>query len=371
MMAMSQSFLTAADYAQKASDDSVKRLNEIMGQQHILYADLAEAEGDYATAAQRRYWIETAGMSQAEQAAYDYIAAIRQQVSAAQQLKQLSDTRWSLENDLLSAQGNTSEVARRQRERDLAELTKGLDAEQAAKIAAAYDYNVALRAQIEAQRAASEAAQRTAQEQQAAADKIRSSWQSIGDSVVSEINRIRGLVIGDSSMGLDYYQAQFAIATGQARAGDQEAAQRLPELSQAMLRIAEASATSLTELQRYRNQTAGSMEETLRLLSKQFGFSVDLPKFDVGTNYVPQTMAAIVHQGEAIVPKAFNPWAGGGGSPMGMGEVVAELRALRTENAGLREDNRAQAGEIARLNLRMTRVLERWDIEGQPETRRG
>lgn len=48
---------------------------------------------------------------------------------------------------------------------------------------------------------------------------------------------------------------------------------------------------------------------------------------------------------------------GGGNS-----EVVAELRALR-------EENRQQAGEIARLNLRMARVLEKFDGDGMPATR--
>ena len=86
-----------------------------------------------------------------------------------------------------------------------------------------------------------------------------------------------------------------------------------------------------------------------------------IPRFDVGTNYVPRDMLAQIHEGEAIVPKAYNPAAnpgmGGGNS-----EVVSELRALR-------EENRQQAGEIARLNLRMARVLEKFDGDGMPATR--
>lgn len=37
-----------------------------------------------------------------------------------------------------------------------------------------------------------------------------------------------------------------------------------------------------------------------------------LPQFAVGTNYVPKDMVAQIHEGEAIVPKAYNPAAGGG-----------------------------------------------------------
>ena len=37
-----------------------------------------------------------------------------------------------------------------------------------------------------------------------------------------------------------------------------------------------------------------------------------LPSFDVGTNFVPNDMIAQIHEGEAIVPKEFNPAAFGG-----------------------------------------------------------
>lgn len=50
-----------------------------------------------------------------------------------------------------------------------------------------------------------------------------------------------------------------------------------------------------------------------------------IPAFAVGTNYVPHDMTARIHEGEAIVPKAYNPWAGGGA---GMGGNTARLEAL-------------------------------------------
>jgi hypothetical protein len=40
--------------------------------------------------------------------------------------------------------------------------------------------------------------------------------------------------------------------------------------------------------------------------------ALHIPSFDVGTNSVPQDMLAMVHQGEAIVPKAYNDGGGGG-----------------------------------------------------------
>ncbi|PJO39820.1 hypothetical protein CTI10_001105 [Delftia acidovorans] len=49
-----------------------------------------------------------------------------------------------------------------------------------------------------------------------------------------------------------------------------------------------------------------------------------VPGFDVGTNRVPHDMLAIVHKNEAIVPAAFNPWAGGGGMGGGRSDALLE-----------------------------------------------
>ena len=49
----------------------------------------------------------------------------------------------------------------------------------------------------------------------------------------------------------------------------------------------------------------------------------NIPKFDVGSNYVPYDMLAIVHEGERITPKSQNPYAnsGGGTTPQGGGDI--------------------------------------------------
>ena len=83
---------------------------------------------------------------------------------------------------------------------------------------------------------------------------------------------------------------------------------------------------------------------------------VGIPAFAVGTNYVPRDMVAQIHEGEAIVPKAFNPWAGGS---MGNDNtaLIAELRALRAEVAELRnaaEETAGATGATADVLVRVT-----------------
>jgi len=51
-----------------------------------------------------------------------------------------------------------------------------------------------------------------------------------------------------------------------------------------------------------------------------------IPKLATGTNYVPKDMLAQLHEGEAVVPKRYNPAAGGKGQ--GSGNIVFERGAF-------------------------------------------
>ncbi len=85
---------------------------------------------------------------------------------------------------------------------------------------------------------------------------------------------------------------------------------------------------------------------------------VGLPKFDVGTNRVPRTGLAVVHEGEAIIPKAYNPWAGGGQAGGSNADMVTELRALREEVAQLRAVSQATASSTAQMAEHLDQVTE-------------
>lgn len=92
------------------------------------------------------------------------------------------------------------------------------------------------------------------------ADRVRDAWRSIGDTLMDEVNRIRGVMNESAGQGVDYWQAQLAIAKAQAMAGDQEAAKSLSGISQNLLRAGEQSSTTQLDLQRLRASTANSLQ---------------------------------------------------------------------------------------------------------------
>jgi hypothetical protein len=80
-----------------------------------------------------------------------------------------------------------------------------------------------------------------------------------------------------------------------------------------------------------------------------------LPMLDTGTNRVPQDMLAILHQDEAVLPSAFNPWAGGklpgsdGGNAAlaGSMQVMAEaIGAMAKETNEMRLQLSGQRGPL-------------------------
>lgn len=74
-----------------------------------------------------------------------------------------------------------------------------------------------------------------------------------------------------------------------------------------------------------------------------------IPAYAVGTNYVPRTGPALLHEGEAVIPKAYNPWANGQAMNGGDPELLAEMRAMRAELAALRAASAATANNTAGL----------------------
>lgn len=347
-----------AERALKSERESLEsRLLQLQGDKEALRAkELASVDASNRSILEQIYALED------QKTAAEKAAAALEKTNQA--LTSVGDRRFDLENQLLQLQGKDDEVRKRIRDRDLAKLTEGLSAEDAARVTAAYDYNLALQDQLDSLNASKAAAEQAAsaqaeaaQEQARAAEQIRQAWKSVADSLISEAQRVRGQMMEEGGGGLAATQARFTILTAQARAGDQEAAKLLPSLSQTMDGLAKAQATSLLELQSMRAATATSLEETAAILASKFG--ITLPKLATGTNYVPTTMPALLHEGEAVVPRAFNPAAGGFGQQE---ELIAEVKALRAQN-------QQQGKTLLELQQRMAQILDRWDFNGIPEQR--
>lgn len=182
--------------------------------------------------------------------------------------------------------------------------------------------------------------------------ELTQTMEQLGSTVGDEVRRLRGLLTTDSSTSLAALQAQFATSTAMARAGNADALARLPELSQAIEAAATLQARTAVDVALMRGQLAASLGETLGMLG------LNVPAFEVGTNYVPRTMLAQIHEGEAIVPRAYNPAAGG--TAPGSEALARRVEALVTELQGLRAEVRSGVNHSAKT----ARILDRVARDG-------
>ncbi len=155
-----------------------------------------------------------------------------------------------------------------------------------------------------------------------AAEELRQAWASVGDSIMDEVRRIRGLSATDTSLGFSALMGQFNAATAAARGGDQDAAKSLPGLSQALLKAAGDAASSRQELDRVQAQVAASLEATLASIAK-LGLVT-------GSNAAANMAAAM-----QTAPGASTPSVAGGL------DLAAEIVRLREEVSALRSENNA------------------------------
>ncbi|MCV2422508.1 hypothetical protein LNV47_18070, partial [Paucibacter sp. DJ4R-1] len=234
----------------------------------------------------------------------------------AQRAAAVAQQRAGLEQQLLQLQGNTNAL----RALELA----GLDASNRALQQRIYD--------LTDQRAAEQSAAQAAADAQRAAEQLRDSWRSITDTLLDEVARIRGTSL-QTPASLAVSQARFATATAQARAGDQEAARQLPELSRAVLELVANRATSGAELQRAQAQIAASMQATAMLLMGRNGLSssTGAPAVDVGALLAQVAATAPLTSLAANTPSANTAAASATTA------LADEVRALRGEVQQLRE----------------------------------
>ncbi|WP_380925488.1 hypothetical protein [Sphingomonas leidyi] len=249
---------------------------------------LVEAQDLTTAAGQATY----ATLLQLAPAFADLQAALSGAKSAADILSERQD----LERQLLELQGNTEAI----RQLDLAKLDAS---------------NRALQLQIWAIQDAQEAAK--------AADELRQAWQSVGDSIMDEVKRIRGLSDTTGANTFASLLGQFNAASAAARAGDQDAAKSLPQLSQSLLAAAANAATSRQELARIQAQTAASLEATYGVVSQ------------LGTSANTLSTAALLAAADG------SQAASAGANDNSTEDLAAKFDALLEELAQMRSENNA------------------------------
>ncbi|MBT2242690.1 hypothetical protein JQK15_03990 [Sphingobium sp. BHU LFT2] len=256
------------------------------------FRQLVDAQDLTTSAGQATY----ATLLQLAPAFADLQSALNGAKSAADILSERQD----LEKQLLELQGNTAAI----REMELASLDES---------------NRALQQQIWALQDAQEAAD--------AAQKLKDAWSSVGDSIMDEVNRIRGITDGTGTGSFAQLQGQFNAAVAAAKAGDQDAASSLPGLSQALLQAAQLAATSRQELDRVKAQTAATLESVYASVLALAG----------GASATGVATGAGAPTGTILEAAATAAQASTSSSDSD--SVVIELKALREEVAQLRSEN--------------------------------
>ena len=193
-----------------------------------LEMELLQLQGN-TTEIRRR---ERAALQASNRALYDRVRALEDE-------QQVMEERKDLERQLLELRGDTLAIQALEREA-LNEANRGL-----------YDQIVDL--------------QRI--------NELKDAWKGLTDSIAEEVKRLRGEMLGDTPAGLAYAQAQFTIATAGARAMDQAAAQRLPELAGQLSELYQSSANSRSEYEFNLASMLASLDETTRITSEAAGLN--------------------------------------------------------------------------------------------------
>lgn len=227
-------------------------------------------------------------------------------------LLQMAPAFADLEKAMSGAKSAADIAAERENlQRQIYQLVGNIEAIRALDLAKIDESNKALQQQVWAIQDAQEAAK--------AAQELRDAWSTVGDSIMDEVARIRGLSGQQTGANFATLMGQFNAATEAARAGDMDAAKDLPSLSQAMLAAAALMARSRQELDRVQTDTAASLEETNKAIQAYAnGQQTDAQILDAANN-TQQANSANDNDNEVL--------------RLSYEEMKSELAAMRAEMA--------------------------------------
>ena len=150
---------------------------------------------------------------------------------------------------------------------------------------------------------------------------------------------------GPGGIGADQYYANIAAYTSQ---------HDFSNPAEVVALASEAAQWGIS-MQDLVTATGSSYQEVKDLFA-----GIGLPEFAVGTNRVPRDMIAMIHEGEAIVPKAYNPAASAGG----FGAAPNTERLERLVESLTAEVQRLQA-VVSEGNYQARRAADA--VNGRPE----
>lgn len=172
-----------------------------------------------------------------------------------------------------------------------------------------------------------------------AQEDLREAIKATADTALEEARRLRGQTTETGSEA--FLQTQFAILTGQARAGDITALEKLPSVTQAIERAARTSATSSVEFERIKALLATSLETTVAALglgSTAPAASANLPTVqDAALSAINQNSLASSFLNPATAELVAAPAVSLATMAASSGTAAEQQKALVTEVRALRE----------------------------------
>ena len=317
----------------KSGDDLSAQINKALSFENVFtelktYLDPVGAELDTVEKefANLRSIFAEAGATAAEYAQLEQLLSIKRQEAMNKEADALNDIR----SRIAEAQGDEATATAIARAKELRDATSDAQRALLQQLYAIEDANAAQEKLTQAQEAAA-----------TAAEQLRQAWASVSDSLVDEVNRIRGLTGGEYAASFATLQGQFNAAVTAARGGDQAAAAKLVDLSQALLESAGNNATSRQELERIKAETAASLEDV-----------IDAPKGYAGGSSSGSSVSATASTALDAASAAT-----AGTSTSGAGNV-SEMRALREELAQMRADMNNGTATVANGVNRIARKLD-------------
>ncbi|MGB3069830.1 MAG: phage tail length tape measure family protein [Ottowia sp.] len=194
-----------------------------------------------------------------------------------------------------------------------------------------------------------DAVKSSADEAERAAKAIRDSWTSISESLMDEVRRIRGELADGGDQSMAYWQSQFAMDSAAARAGDEEAAKRLTDISGSLLDAAGREAASMLELQQMRAWVAQSLQDTAGYAAARGNGALTTTAATSQTYVLP----ALPANGQAPIVVSADPG------------LLTEFRKLNEKVQAMETRLRL----IADQQLEDLRIKRSWNTAGLPKER--